>query len=90
MTASRVPKQVSGYHLEHMDGELLLHHPTSTKVVYLNETASLIWHLCDGQRTTDEVAELLRDSFPEPGGTIADDVEATLRLFVDHGAIEFV
>ena len=59
-------------------------------IVYLNETASLIWHLCDGQRTTDEVAELLRDSFPEPGGTIADDIEATLRLFVDHGAIEFV
>ena len=65
MAESRVPKQVSGFHCERMGGELLLHNPAGTKVLYLNETAALIWQLCDGQRTTDEVRELLRGSFPE-------------------------
>ena len=80
---------MTGYHLEEMDGELLLHHPGSTKTLYLNETASLIWQLCDGQRTTEEIAALLQDAFPGTEEAIAGQVDLTMRQFSEYGAIEF-
>jgi hypothetical protein len=73
-----------------IDNELLLFHPAQAKILYCNETASLIWQLCDGQRTPQEITHLLAAAFPEAADTIADDVEATLRQFLQHGAIEFV
>ena len=89
MGDSRSPTQATGYHLERMDGEVLLHHPGSTTVLYLNETASLIWQICDGQRTMEDVAALLQDAFPETDEAIAEQVELTVRRFVEYGAIVF-
>jgi hypothetical protein len=56
----------------------------------LNETASIIWRLCDGNRTTTEIVALLTDAFPEEAETIEQEVEATMRSFLEHEAIEFV
>jgi hypothetical protein len=84
------PRHRPDYRLEALDNEILLYHPTSTKVLYLNETASMIWKLCNGTRTTGEITELLQNAFPEQAATIDDEVEATLRNFVEQGAIEFV
>jgi len=72
-----------------IDNELLLFHPAQAKILYCNETASLIWQLCDGQRTPQEITHLLVAAFPEAAEEIADDVEATLGQFLQHGAIEF-
>jgi hypothetical protein len=89
MYSSRRPRQRSGYRLEAIDGELLLYHPEQTQILYCSQTASLIWHLCDGRRTGGEIAELLSQAFPEAAETIPADVDATLREFVRHGAIRF-
>jgi hypothetical protein len=83
------PQQKPGYRLEMIDDELLLFHPGETKILYCNQTASLIWHLCDGQHTVEEITGLLGDAFPEAADTITDDVETTLEEFLQHGAIEF-
>ena len=82
-----IPVPASDFRLEEMDGELLLYHPASTKAVYLNETASMIWKLCDGERTIGEILELLRESFPEAGESMEADVESTLESFADQAAI---
>jgi hypothetical protein len=84
------PRPRPDYRLETLDDEILLYHPAQTKVLYLNETASLIWKLCDGTRSPEEITELLQDAFPEQASTMRDEVEATLRSFVEHGAIELV
>ena len=42
------PLRNQDFRLEKMDDELLLFNPKSTNILYLNETASLIWQLCDG------------------------------------------
>jgi hypothetical protein len=89
MLLSRRPCQKPDYRLEMIDGELLLFHPGQTKILYCNPTASLVWQLCDGQRTGQEITTLLADAFPEEAEAIAADVEATLRQFLRHGAIEF-
>jgi hypothetical protein len=89
MTDSDVPAPNTEYRLEKLDEELLLYHPAATTTVYLNETASLIWQLCDGHRSVGEIAELLRESFPKMDTAIASDLEATLNSFAEHGVIAF-
>ena len=87
MNLSHRPRKNADYYLEQLDDELLLYHLNETKIMYCNQTASLVWHLCDGQRTVEEIIDLLSDAYPESAGTIADDVHAVLRQFVEFGGI---
>lgn len=86
----RTPRQNADYQLAPVDGENLLAHPATTTTLYLNDTACLVWQLCDGQRTSAEIAVLLGDAFPQAAATISEDVDATLERLREHGAIEFV
>lgn len=90
MISSNKPCRLPDYRLEVMDNELLLFHPAHTKILHCNETASLIWQLCNGQRSIQEITSLLSAAFPEAADTMANDVEATLEQFLRHGAIELV
>jgi Coenzyme PQQ synthesis protein D (PqqD) len=83
------PKQKTDYRLETLDDEILLYHPSETKIMYLNPTASIIWGLCNGERTTQEIISLLQDAYPESAAEISADVETTLEQFIEHGCIEF-
>ncbi|MCP4513785.1 MAG: PqqD family protein [Delftia sp.] len=84
------PRRKADYRLEMIDNELLLFHPAQARILYCNQSASLIWQLCDGQSTTQEIVALLAAAFPEAADGIADDVQATLQQLAQHGAIEFV
>ena len=90
MEAQSRPRRRADYRLEEMDGELLLFDPNEKKVLYCNETAALVWQLCDGERSVTEMTELLVESFPEASDTIPNDVRETLHLLAEHGAIETV
>jgi len=90
MKLSAKPKQKPDYNLEMMDGELLLYHLDETKILYCNQTASLIWHLCDGQRTVGQMIDILSEAYPEAAGTMASDVEETIQQFLDAGCIELL
>lgn len=85
-----IPKHISDYRLEGFEGELLLYHPVKTQAVYLNETASLIWGLCDGQRSVAEIRSLLREAYLKDADKIEQDLNSTLKQFADSGAIEFI
>ena len=84
------PKRKADYKLEEVDGELLLYHPGSTEILYCNKTASLIWQLCDGTRSGEEIKASLKEAFPEAADSIGDDVEETLKKFLEHDALELV
>ncbi len=87
MDVNSIPVPDKEFTLEELDNELLLYHPTKTTTVYMNETASIIWRLCDGRRSIVEIAELIKDSYPEAGDRAREEVEETLQTFKDHGAI---
>lgn len=89
VASSRIPRQVSGFTLERLDDELLLYHPGLTRTVHLNETASLIWQLCDGRRSSQQITALLQESYPDGGAQIVEDVETALMRLARDGAIEF-
>ena len=86
----KIPRQRSGYQLEDFGAEVLLYHFAKTQVVYLNETASLIWRLCDGQRNIGEIRCLLQDAYPQVADGITQDLRSILEQFELHGAIEMV
>ena len=90
MTTLNKPRRKSDYRLEMLDDELLLYHPGQTKILYCSESASMIWQLCDGQHTTQEIIALLATAYPEAAGAIAADVQQALHQFLEHGAIELV
>lgn len=90
MTTPNKPRRMPDYRLEKMDDELLLFHPAQTKILYFNESASLIWQLCDGTHSAPEITAILVEAYPDAADAISGDVDTTLNLFHEHGAIEYV
>jgi len=84
------PRQVPGYQVEMLDGEMVLFHPTSLIILHCNTSGALIWQLCDGQRTVADIIELLSAAYPESATEIQTDVYDTLLTFVEQGTIEWV
>ncbi|GAB4272624.1 MAG: hypothetical protein Kow0080_19290 [Candidatus Promineifilaceae bacterium] len=84
------PKPVSGFTIEELDGELLLFHPLSQKILRTNKTGALVWQLCDGTRTVNELAALLAAAFPDGGDGLRADVAEIVQAFVAHGALSLV
>jgi pyrroloquinoline quinone biosynthesis protein D len=78
--------QAGGFFIEEMDGEVLLYKTGTHKAVYLNETAALVWKLCDGERTVGDIAKLLADSFPNCG-TLEQDVQKAMETLLREGVI---
>jgi Coenzyme PQQ synthesis protein D (PqqD) len=68
---------------EYLEGELLLYHRGDTRAVYLNATATIIWLLCDGQRSVREIVDLIHESYPDAKPELADDVLGTLNSLCD-------
>lgn len=86
----KFPTAKSSFELEEIDGELLLYSPESTRSIYMNSTASIIWRLCDGKLTTAEIIELLTEAFPDAEDSIEQDVIDSLKLFETNNAIELL
>ena len=84
----KVPTTKSSFELEEIDGELLLYSPESTRSIYMNSTASIIWRLCDGKLTVGEIVALLKEAFPDAVDSIEQDVVDSIELFISNKAIE--
>ena len=90
MLDSDKPQQMPDYRLEVMDNELLLYHPVATKALYLNETASLVWQLCDGQRSVETIRSLLQQAYPQTNEQITKDVRFVLKQFLKQGMVKLI
>lgn len=83
---AEIPSRVPDFSLERIDSESLLYHPGLTKAIQLNETASLVWELCDGQRSVQEIAAMFGDAFPE-SSDVERDVVSILDRLAAEGAV---
>lgn len=75
-----VPKHRPNHFLEEIDGEFLLYGKVSKKAHYLNETASIIWKLCDGNHTVGQIIDELSEAYPESPDVAADVMQTLDRL----------
>lgn len=80
------PSPAPGYHIESLDGELLLFHPAGQTILHTNQTGAMIWGLCDGRRSVAEMITILSAAYPE-AATISDDVTSLLAQLEANKAI---
>lgn len=85
---SLVPHRAKAFHAEMLDDEILLYNPSGTMILQLNPTAGLVWQLCDGANSIEEIIALLVEAYPEAAGEIRTDVPDILAACVDAGCLK--
>jgi hypothetical protein len=70
-----------------LDDEILVYHPDRMTAVALNPTASVIWQLCNGERTVADIVEILQRVYPEAATTIAREVDEGVLALLTHAVI---
>lgn len=67
-----------------VDASLLVYDLELQRVHILNQTAALIWRLCDGYRSTDDIAAVVAARFPEDQSVAERDVTELVQAMVDE------
>jgi hypothetical protein len=70
-----------------MEDGLVIVSPEEGKVRVLNESASTIWTLVDGNRTIGEIAIILSERFEVTTDQAFQDVDAFLETMVKEGLV---
>lgn len=82
MTRAAVPEPVGppceGVSVEELDGRVAIYIPTSEQVLYLNETATRVWRLCDGRRSAAQVVATIAHEYGRAEDDVASDVRRVL------------
>ncbi|MDY6991836.1 MAG: PqqD family protein, partial [Pseudomonadota bacterium] len=72
-----------------VEGEAMLHDPTAQKVYVLNPTAALIWSLCDGNHTVEQMVDAIHTQFSQTTqADILQDVQQTLAWLNEYDLLE--
>lgn len=82
MSSPRVGPPVATAVFTEIEGRISVLNPQTDRVLMLNETASDIWRLADGEHSLEEVVGLLAQAYGVDRATIRPEVEgavATLR-----------
>jgi hypothetical protein len=73
---------------QEIDGCFALLHSDRGQVVILNQTASDIWRLSDGNLTVEAMVGLLARAYDTKEDVIRDEVESTVSSLTDLGFFE--
>src|SRR5579871_547000 len=71
-----------------LDDELILYDPRSGATHALNLSAALVWELCDGSATLEEVAGELAAGFSIPIDRALADTAASVAQFYELGLFD--
>ena len=82
------PKQCDGFVMEQLDGELVLFHPSRSIIIHANETAALVWQMCDGNNSVADIVRILSGAYPDARAQIAKDVPETVQKLRAQGALD--
>lgn len=74
------PRVNPGLEVIASDEGFVIHDADGGVVHYLNETAAIVYSLCDGSRDTDEIATLVGAAFDLPSAPVADVEKAVADL----------
>ena len=73
------PRRVGRVTQYEIDGEVVLYDPSRDRVHTLNNTAAVIWQLCDGSRTIDELTVEMAELYEVDPGVVELDVPDILE-----------
>ena len=75
---------------EDVEDESVIYDPKNHNVHHLNPMASIIWELCDGNHTPQEISEEIVDVLEGDPAQVEGDVTKTLGEFQEKGLLEGV
>ena len=84
-----VPIPRRSYRLANTDGEGLLYNQQTMALVHLNESATVIWQLCDGRRTVEEIVDILRSAYPGQTHRLETETHDAIREFDAHDMLDW-
>ena len=87
MTHSQRFKVNPALMVEKFDNEVLLYDVSSTKGLYLNETAFLIWEMCSWDYPVGEIITTLEKVYPKEHESIREDVMECIESLVVTGVL---
>lgn len=70
-----------------VDGERILLSPTDFSYFGLTGTAPRVWELIDGERTVDDILEILQSDYEATDSEIKDDVFSFLEALQVSGLV---
>lgn len=84
MRAKRRADEVAAVEL---DGEIVLYDERTQTVHHLNPQATIVWKLCDGSSTVDELACALADAADADPAVVSRDVRGVIDELVAAGLV---
>jgi Coenzyme PQQ synthesis protein D (PqqD) len=87
MDTSIILARAAGFAISEFDGEHMIFDPVEGRAIYLNDTASLVWQLCDGHRSVGDITVLLQDAYPD-SAEVHTEVEVALKVFLEQRVVE--
>jgi PqqD family protein of HPr-rel-A system len=70
-----------------IDDETVVYDPTTGEVHYLNATAALVFELCDGSGSVQEIAGDLAEAFGLPDDEVVEQVESLVAALREAGLL---
>jgi len=89
MLEHKIPAINQDYRVEKFENEIILYTISGTKVIALNETAYMVYQLCNGELTVGEMVKMLSDAYPGQEEAIRADTISAVETMRDNGVIEF-
>jgi len=82
-----IPYHSPSAQAQKFDSEVVVYCQQRKKAIYLNETASLVWQLCDRTRTVADIVELISQNYPEQAEEVRGNVFEAIESLWLEGAI---
>jgi hypothetical protein len=85
-----IPVPRAGVRFEELDGEAVVYDRSGKRASYLNDTATVIWKLCNGTHAVPDIVAVLAKEYPEDAASVASDVRETIERLVQDRLVIFV
>ena len=87
MNLQTIPTRAEGHHVEAMGNEQVLFGQARATAYYLNETAAIVFSLCDGQRSVSAIVDLLAEAYPDAAAQVRADVLSVIGNLAAEGVL---
>lgn len=84
-----LPVRRPGVWLRQAGTENAVYDPLTGRLHILNDTALAIWHLCDGETSTEEMVSAICDLFNTERDVVVHDVNRILDKFESAGLLSW-
>jgi hypothetical protein len=74
--------------LQRVGQEAILHDRRNGRAHVINESAALIWELCDGQNSLDQIVSAFAAAYALPAADVHADVQYILAKFHELRVLE--